>query len=94
MGPPVSGEASWVPDPTGRHELRWWDGTYFTDHVADAGATGSDPYRRTAPSTPTTANPALPPDVTGRKASKLPVILATLGAFVVVLALLVLLTAD
>ena len=28
---------SWLADPAGRHELRYWDGTKFTEHVADAG---------------------------------------------------------
>lgn len=37
MGP------DWHPDPSGRHELRWWDGDAWTDHVADAGVTASDP---------------------------------------------------
>ncbi len=35
--------AGWHPDPHGRHELRYWDGTVWTDHVADAGETSSDP---------------------------------------------------
>jgi hypothetical protein len=34
---------SWLPDPSGRHELRYWDGTRFTEHVADAGKIGTDP---------------------------------------------------
>jgi uncharacterized protein YxjI len=34
--------ASWHPDPTGRHELRYWDGSAWTDHVSDQGITGSD----------------------------------------------------
>ncbi len=29
--------AAWHPDPTGRHELRYWDGTQWTDHVSDNG---------------------------------------------------------
>lgn len=85
-GPPVAGEPGWLPDPTGRHELRWFDGAAFTAHVSDGGVTAVEP----APA----ANPALPVDVTGRRASKLPVILAAVGAFVVVLALLVLLGGD
>jgi hypothetical protein len=32
----------WHPDPTGRHQHRWWDGTGWTDTVADAGVTGTD----------------------------------------------------
>jgi uncharacterized protein YxjI len=35
--------ASWHPDPTGRHELRYWDGTAWTDHVSDRGITATDP---------------------------------------------------
>lgn len=35
--------ANWHPDPTGRHELRYWDGTAWTDHVSDRGITGTDP---------------------------------------------------
>ena len=32
----------WFPDPTGRHDHRWWDGAAWTAHVADAGVAGSD----------------------------------------------------
>jgi hypothetical protein len=35
--------ASWAPDPTGRHQWRWWGGTAWTDHVADDGVAGEDP---------------------------------------------------
>ena len=85
---------AWHPDPSGRHELRWWDGTTFTDQVADGGVTSTDPGAGPVPVPASPANPMLPPDLTGRKASKLPVILAALGAFVVVLALLFLLRGD
>jgi len=37
----------WHPDPTGRHQHRWWDGTQWTDQVSDGGATSTDPM--TAP---------------------------------------------
>lgn len=36
-------EAGWHPDPTGRHELRYWDGGDWTAHVSDAGVTALDP---------------------------------------------------
>jgi hypothetical protein len=36
-------DASWQPDPTGRHEYRWWDGASWTDSVADGGVTSTDP---------------------------------------------------
>lgn len=35
--------ADWHPDPTGRHELRYWDGESWTEHVADGGEQGRDP---------------------------------------------------
>jgi hypothetical protein len=35
--------ANWYPDPTGRHEYRYWDGVTWTDHVSDNGTGGTDP---------------------------------------------------
>lgn len=35
--------ASWQPDPSHRHELRYWDGTRWTEHVSDAGRQSTDP---------------------------------------------------
>ncbi len=35
--------AAWHPDPTGRHDHRWWDGERWTEHVADAGVAAIDP---------------------------------------------------
>jgi hypothetical protein len=35
--------AAWQPDPTGRHQLRYWDGSRWTDHVADNGQQALDP---------------------------------------------------
>jgi hypothetical protein len=35
--------AAWLADPTGRHEARWWDGSKWTEHVADGGQAGIDP---------------------------------------------------
>jgi hypothetical protein len=44
--PPVAHgpERSWLPDPSGRHELRYWDGSRFTEHVADAKQITVDPF--------------------------------------------------
>ncbi len=39
---PVSTPAGWHRDPHGRHQLRYWDGARWTDHVSDAGVTASD----------------------------------------------------
>lgn len=32
----------WHPDPTGRHELRFWDGTQWSNDVSDGGVTSKD----------------------------------------------------
>ena len=42
--------AAWHPDPTGRHQHRYWNGTGWTDHVSDNGITGTDPVH--APQVP------------------------------------------
>jgi hypothetical protein len=36
-------EAAWYPDPTGRHELRYWNGSVWSSMVADAGSVAVDP---------------------------------------------------
>lgn len=35
--------SDWYPDPTGRHQLRYWDGQSWTSYVADAGVQAEDP---------------------------------------------------
>ncbi|GAA4804368.1 AIM24 family protein [Nocardioides caeni] len=42
-------EAAWHPDPTGRHEMRYWDGTRWTEHVSDAGVQSTSPVEGGAP---------------------------------------------
>lgn len=39
----MSAPAAWLADPTGRHQLRYWDGVKWTDYVSDAGAQSMDP---------------------------------------------------
>ena len=34
--------AAWYPDPTARHQHRYWDGAQWTDHVADQGVQADD----------------------------------------------------
>jgi Protein of unknown function (DUF2510) len=34
--------ADWYPDPRAGHELRYWDGAAWTDHVADGGQASVD----------------------------------------------------
>lgn len=54
---------AWHPDPTGRHDHRWWDGSQWTEHVADAGVASVDPLDGPAPSGDTDA--AAGPGTTG-----------------------------
>lgn len=37
--------AAWHPDPTGQHELRYWDGSQWTEHVSDGGVVSTDPLQ-------------------------------------------------
>ena len=58
--------AGWFPDPGGRHQWRYWDGTRWTDAVADQGVTGVEPVdrpgvRQVTESPPRGADPTGPP---------------------------------
>lgn len=46
----------WQPDPTGRHDHRYWDGSRWTDDVADAGVAAKDPYDGPADAAPGTGD--------------------------------------
>jgi hypothetical protein len=35
-------DAGWLPDPTGKHEYRFWDGSEWTEDVSDGGQVGRD----------------------------------------------------
>ncbi|MEY2404959.1 MAG: hypothetical protein QOD38_2510, partial [Acidimicrobiaceae bacterium] len=39
----MSDPAGWYPDPTTRHELRYWDGYAWLDNVSDSGVAATDP---------------------------------------------------
>ena len=41
--PPSGPPAGWYPDPSGRFELRYWDGSRWTEHVSRAGQQYTDP---------------------------------------------------
>lgn len=47
--------AAWHPDPLERHELRYWDGDKWTEHVSNEGVTTADPLDEDA-------TDAAPPD--------------------------------
>ena len=49
MATPPMVPAGWYADPAGRHEYRYWDGTYWTAGVADAGITATDPLEAPPP---------------------------------------------
>jgi hypothetical protein len=53
--------SGWHPDPTGRHQYRWWDGTVWSDAVADQGVERRDPIGGSAP----VAQPQQQPPVSG-----------------------------
>lgn len=38
--------ANWYPDPVNRHQLRYWDGANWTEHVSDNGVAGVDPLQQ------------------------------------------------
>jgi hypothetical protein len=40
--------AGWHADPSGRHQLRFWDGSSWTDHVSDDGRASTDPIVQAA----------------------------------------------
>ncbi len=51
MATPPMVPAGWYADPAGRHEYRYWDGTYWTAGVADGGITATDPLEAPPPPT-------------------------------------------
>lgn len=60
-------DASWLADPSGAHELRYWDGRGWTEHVSDSGTTAQDPLTAPFPP-PGSAAPPPPPAPTGAPA--------------------------
>ena len=57
--------AGWHPDPFGRYQYRYWDGSGWTDQVSRDGIQATDPAIPSVPGTaPGFAPPAAPPAMT------------------------------
>ncbi|MHB8264102.1 MAG: DUF5684 domain-containing protein [Acidimicrobiales bacterium] len=41
--PPAAQKPDWYTDPSGRHQQRYWNGSLWTEHVADGGVQANDP---------------------------------------------------
>src|SRR3954466_8165099 len=54
------GAEGWFNDPSGRHQLRWWDGTAWTSYVADGGVVAIDDALPTTPPPPPVDLPTVP----------------------------------
>jgi uncharacterized RDD family membrane protein YckC len=72
----------WHPDPTGRHQYRWWDGQEWTDQVADHGVIGVDPVLAQAPAA--AASPVADVATPSWSAAGAPVAAATPGGYAAV----------
>ncbi len=60
----MSTPAGWYPDPTSRHQHRWFDGNDWTDQVADGQVVSTDPVQGgpAAAATQPAATPTPTPD--------------------------------
>lgn len=74
----------WYPDPGGRHEHRFWDGTRWTEQVADQGTSGTDSL---VPAPPANVGP-------DRRSPLLAIVLAVVALVVLGVAAFVLLGGD
>lgn len=54
---PEDFQADWYPDPTGHHEVRYWDGLQWTEHVSSGGHQGTDPLHGAVMANATTFKP-------------------------------------
>ncbi len=73
--------AGWHPDPSGRHEFRYWDGWAWTDSVADRSLVSVDPLVATTGLQPFGAAPTTTARLPQRGAPTWVVVLALLLFF-------------
>ncbi len=66
------GQGEWRPDPQGKHELRWWDGTTWSDQVADGGVVSTDPLTSPGSGATVAIPTATPPPAPGTPAGAPP----------------------
>lgn len=57
-----SSGAGWFPDPTGRHDRRWWDGAKWTGDITDRDVQGTDPTWQAGAAPPPTSGWIPPTD--------------------------------
>lgn len=62
----ITTAADWYPDPMGRHELRYWDGELWTEHVSSHGRQSIDAVE----GLPKTVTGAQSPDKVQRQVQK------------------------
>lgn len=74
----------WYDDPTQRHQRRYFDGTTWTDHVANGTEVATDPMRPVTPSTPDRSFlDSLGRDATTRSAPDFPTAMGGIGGLIV-----------
>ena len=81
--PGATQPANWYNDPTGRHQYRYWNGTEWTDQVADNQVTSTDPPLMPESTAAPTAWPK-PAPTPRRRAGRVFSALAAAGGLVLV----------
>src|SRR5882762_4631929 len=81
----MSDPAGWYPDPTTKHELRYWDGSAWLDNVSDQGTAATAPLGgkpMPPPSEAAAKSQQAPPSAPTK--SKTPILIGVAAAVVVV----------
>jgi hypothetical protein len=76
--------SGWYPDPTGRHETRWWDGVQWREWVDGRRNAETDPLPETAPLHWGSGPLPMPSSTTGRSGWRLGCLIVGLVALWVV----------